>query len=120
VGNWISFSILWMLTGNPVAAGIILLAAYAITDWYTFGFLRGIARLAANWQRGRSLQDLLLQNPHDRKARADLGETLLEQRRFARAIEVVKPVTATPRSTVSDGIRKLTGSWRGERAGAVR
>ena len=44
MNSWINFSILWMLTGSPVAAAVILLAAYAIADWYTFGFLRGVAR----------------------------------------------------------------------------
>jgi tetratricopeptide (TPR) repeat protein len=92
MSNWINFSILWMLTGSPVSAALILLAAYAIMDWYTFGFLRGVARAVANFRRGRRLRLLLLHNPHDRKARADLGEILLSQRRYARAIEVVKPI----------------------------
>jgi len=92
MNNWISFSILWMLTGSPVAAAVVLLAAYAIADWYTFGFLRGVARAVAGFQRGRRLRLVLLHNPHDRKARADLGEILLSQRRFERAIEVVKPL----------------------------
>jgi tetratricopeptide (TPR) repeat protein len=92
MSNWINFSILWMLTGSPVAAAAILLAAYAIADWYTFGFLRGVARALGAFRRGRRLRVALLHNPHDRKARADLGEILLSQRRFARAIEVVKPL----------------------------
>ena len=92
MNSWINFSILWMITGSPLAAAVILLAAYAITDWYTFGFLRGVAQAVAAFQRGRRLRLVLLQNPHDRKARADLGEILLSQRRYARAIEVVKPL----------------------------
>src|SRR4051812_43777562 len=92
MSSWINFSILWMLTGSPVAAAVVLLAAYAIADWYTFGFLRGVARTVAGFQRGRRLRLVLLHNPHDRKARADLGEILVSQRRFERAIEVVKPL----------------------------
>jgi tetratricopeptide (TPR) repeat protein len=92
MGNWVNFSILWMLTGSPVAAAAILLAAYAIADWYTFGFLRGVAHAVADFQRGRRLRLVLLHNPHDRKARADLGQILISQRRHARAIEVVKPL----------------------------
>jgi tetratricopeptide (TPR) repeat protein len=38
------------------------------------------------------LRLVLLHNPHDRMARADLGEILVSQRRYARAIEVVKPL----------------------------
>lgn len=92
MSNWISFSILWMLTGSPVAAALILLAAYAVADWYAFGFLRGLARAVAGFQRGRRLRAVLLHNPHDRKARADLGDILLSQGRHAAAIEVVKPL----------------------------
>jgi tetratricopeptide (TPR) repeat protein len=92
MGNWVNFSILWMLTGSPVAAAAILLAAYAIADWYTFGFLRGVAHAVADFHRGRRLRLVLLHNPHDRKARADLGQILISQRRHARAIEVVKPL----------------------------
>src|SRR2546422_8670594 len=94
MNGWIHFSILWMLTGSPVAAAIILLAAYAVADWYTFGFLRGVAQAVAAFQRGRKLRLVLLHNPHDRKARADLGEILGSQRRDARALEVVKPPAA--------------------------
>src|SRR5437667_11519990 len=79
MNGWIHFSILWMLTGSPVAAAIILLAAYAVADWYTFGFLRGVAQAVAAFQRGRKLRLVLLHNPHDRKARADLGEILISQ-----------------------------------------
>jgi tetratricopeptide (TPR) repeat protein len=92
MNSWISFSILWMLTGSPVSAAVLLLAAYAVADWYTFGFLRGVAQAIAAFQRGRRLRLVLLHNPHDRKARADLGEILVSQGRFARAIEVVKPL----------------------------
>jgi hypothetical protein len=86
------FSLLWMLTGSPVSAGLILLAFYAVTDWYTFGFLRGVARAVNDWSRGRKLEHLLLVNPHDRRARADLGEILVSQRRWAKVLEVVTPV----------------------------
>jgi tetratricopeptide (TPR) repeat protein len=92
MNSWINFSILWMLTGSPVAAAAILLAAYAITDWYTFGFLRGVAQALGAFRRGRRLRLVLLHNPHDRKARADLGEILVSQRRYLRAIEVIRPL----------------------------
>jgi len=44
----------------------------------------------ANFHRGRRLRLVLLHNPHDRKARADLGEILISQRRYRRAIQIVK------------------------------
>ena len=92
MSNWINFSILWMLTGSPVAAAVILLLAYAIADWYAFGFLRGVAHAVADFHCGRRPRLVLLHNPHDRKARADLGDVLVSQRRYRRAIAIVKPL----------------------------
>ena len=92
MSQWWSFYLVWMITGSPVAAMIVLLAAYAIADWQTVGFVRKIALAVADWQRGRRLRIVLLNNPHDRKARADLGDILVAQRRWARVIEVVKPL----------------------------
>lgn len=90
--SWIGFSLLWMLTGSPVLAGLLVLGLWAVADWYTFGFARRIWRAVMRLRRGRRLEHLLLQNPHDRKARAELGEILVEQRRHRRAIEVLRPV----------------------------
>jgi hypothetical protein len=41
-------------TGSPVAAGIVLLAAYVVADWYAFGSLRWIARLVQAMPRSHS------------------------------------------------------------------
>ena len=85
------FSLLWWITGNPLAAAVLLLLGYAVADWYTFGFLRGVARTVRNLQRAPRLGRQIAVNPHDRRARIELGEILIEQGRFARAIEVLRP-----------------------------
>jgi tetratricopeptide (TPR) repeat protein len=85
------FSILWWITGNPVAAALLLLFAYAVADWYTFGFLRGFAHVLRNLRRAPRLRRQIAVNPHDRRARVELGEILVEQGRFAAAIEVLRP-----------------------------
>ena len=85
------FSILWWLTGNPLAAAILLLLGYAVADWYTFGFLRGLGHALRNLRRAPPLARQIAVNPHDRRARVELGEILVEQGRFARAIEVLRP-----------------------------
>jgi tetratricopeptide (TPR) repeat protein len=89
--GWMQFSILWWLTGNPLAAAVLLLIGYAVADWYTFGFLRGLAHALRNLRRAPRLARQLAVNPHDRRARVELGEILVEQGRFARAIEVLRP-----------------------------
>lgn len=92
MSSWIGFSVLWMLTGSPVRAGLVLLAAWLITDWYTFGFLRGVGEAVANLGRGRRLGRVLAVNPHDRTSRAQLGEILVGQRRFQAALETLTPL----------------------------
>jgi tetratricopeptide (TPR) repeat protein len=97
VGGWLKFMILWAITGNPVVAALIVIVFWGVADWYTFGFLRGGMRVVRNIQRVSRLSQLIEINPHDRKARADLGEALIALRRFERAIVVLKPaVDADP------------------------
>jgi tetratricopeptide (TPR) repeat protein len=91
MSGWAQFSILWWITGNPLVAAAIVLLGYAIADWYTFGFLRGVARAVRNLRRAPGLSREIAVNPHDRRARAQLGEILVEQGRYARAIEVLGP-----------------------------
>jgi tetratricopeptide (TPR) repeat protein len=91
MAGWMQFSLLWWLTGNPLAAAVLLLLGYAVADWYSFGFLRGLARALRNLRRAPRLAREIAVNPHDRRARVELGEILVEQGRFARAIEVLRP-----------------------------
>jgi tetratricopeptide (TPR) repeat protein len=91
MAGWMQFSLLWWITGNPLAAAILLLLGYAVADWYSFGFLRGVAHAVRNLRRAPRLARQLAVNPHDRRARVELGEILVEQGRFARAIEVLRP-----------------------------
>ena len=85
------FSLLWWITGNPLVAAGLLLLGYAVADWYSFGLLRGLARALRNLRRAPRLARQIAVNPHDRRARLELGEILVEQGRFARAIEVLRP-----------------------------
>ncbi|HYR19836.1 MAG TPA: tetratricopeptide repeat protein [Myxococcales bacterium] len=91
MAGWMQFSLLWWITGNPLAAAVLLLLGYAVADWYTFGFLRGLARALRNLRRAPHLARQIAVNPHDRRARVELGEILVEQGRFARAIDVLRP-----------------------------
>jgi tetratricopeptide (TPR) repeat protein len=91
MAGWMQFSILWWLTGNPLAAAALLLLGYAVADWYTLGFLRGLGHVLRNLRRAPRLARQIAVNPHDRRARVELGEILVEQGRFGRAIEVLRP-----------------------------
>ncbi|MBI5542822.1 MAG: tetratricopeptide repeat protein [Deltaproteobacteria bacterium] len=94
MGSFLKFSLLWFITGSPVAALVILLLLWAVADWYSIGFLRRGYRALQNLRLGSRLATEITVNPANRKARADLGDILISQRRFDRAIEVLKPVLA--------------------------
>jgi tetratricopeptide (TPR) repeat protein len=91
MSGWAQFSILWWITGNPLAAAVLVLFGYAVADWYTFGFLRGVAHAVRNLRRAPRLARQIKVNPHDRRARAELGEILVEHGRWQRAVEVLRP-----------------------------
>src|SRR2546429_9959818 len=91
MAGWMQFSILWWLTGNPLAAAILLLLGYAVADWYTFGFLRGLGHALRNLRRAPRLARQIAVNPHDRRAGGEVGGDLPGQGRFGRGIEGVRP-----------------------------
>jgi tetratricopeptide (TPR) repeat protein len=91
MAKYLYFSLLWALTGSPLTALLVLVAVWVVTDCLTFGFFRRGLRFVARARRGIALERLLAVNPHDRRARAEYGEILIEQRRAGRAIEVLKP-----------------------------
>lgn len=79
------------LTGSPLAALGVLLLVWWLSDRATYRLLpdplRAVTRLRRRW----ALEGTLRVNPHDRRARFELAELLLEARRPARAAEVLRP-----------------------------
>ncbi len=87
--------LLWILLasllGNPLlAAGVLLIGWWAL-DRFTFRFLPNPFAWVRRWMRAAELRRALSINPHDRKARYDLGELLVERRRYAEAVELLRP-----------------------------
>lgn len=72
---WISASI---ILGNPLLAAIIVVALYWTLDRYTLGLLPDPLRLFSRWRRLSGCNRRLRVNSHDRKARLDKAEVLLE------------------------------------------
>lgn len=100
--NFLVFWIAYLLTGNPLAGALVVLALWAFADFQTTGFVRRAVRAVRDWSRGSRLARAIDLNPHDRKARVDLGEILVRQRRFERAAEVLKPaVEADPEDSAA-------------------
>jgi tetratricopeptide (TPR) repeat protein len=90
-GTWILWYLLSAATGSPVAALLLLLAIGWVGDRFTFRVLPDPVRMAARWRRRGQLRRTLLANPHDRRARFELAELLLDGRRPGEAAATLRP-----------------------------
>lgn len=87
--------LLWGLlawaTGSPLAALLLLLLLWWAADRFTFRILPDPLRALGRWRRRRALWRAIAVNPGDRRSRFELAQLLLETRRPARALEVLRP-----------------------------
>jgi tetratricopeptide (TPR) repeat protein len=89
--QWLLWIVLSWLTGSPVLAAVALLVAWWLGDRFTFRLLPDPLRFAGRWRRMAQLRSTLQVNPHDRRARFELAERLLETGRPREAAEVLRP-----------------------------
>lgn len=82
--------ILSRLTGNPLLSAVILIVVYWVMDRFTLGLLPDPFRLFRRWARMSALRRALGHNPNDRRARHEWAMLLVEQRRYAAAVELLK------------------------------
>jgi tetratricopeptide (TPR) repeat protein len=83
--------ILSALTGSPVGAIVILFVFWYGLDRFTFQLLPNPLRWINRWRRQSQLRNTIAINPNDRRARLELSDLLVGQRRFAPAVELLKP-----------------------------
>lgn len=85
----------WMLlsrlTGSPLLSGLALLVLWFGLDRFTLQLLPSPVRAWMRWRRAAYLERLLGINPHDRRARYELADLRVGWRRYAAAVEVLKP-----------------------------
>ncbi len=89
--SWLLFILLSALTGNPVVAVLLVFAFIFVADRYTVGVLPSPFRALKRWQRASHLERVLQSNPHDRRARYELADLWVGRRKYAAAVEVLKP-----------------------------
>jgi tetratricopeptide (TPR) repeat protein len=85
------WALLSAVTGRPVASLAALAVFWWAADRFTFRVLPDPLRAFERARRRGRLQRSLLQNPSDRRARFELAQLLLEARRPAAALEVLRP-----------------------------
>lgn len=91
MSQWMLFVLLSWMTGNPLLALGILLLAWWLGDRATFRVLPDPLRAFGRRSRMASLSRTLAANPHDRRARLELANLLLEARRPGRAAALLRP-----------------------------
>jgi tetratricopeptide (TPR) repeat protein len=83
--------ILTSITGSPIGSLVILAVIWWTLDRYTFQVLPDPLKGFLRWQRGSWLRRTIAHNPNDRRARFELADILVQQRRHAAAVEVLRP-----------------------------
>jgi len=91
MSQWMQWMLLSWITGSPLGALAILAVFWWLGDRATFRVLPDPFRLFRRWQRTARLRRDLSANPHDRRARLELAQLLLELRRPREAAEVLRP-----------------------------
>lgn len=89
--TWFLWMLLSMVTGSPLLSLLLVVAVLWAVQHYTLGVLPSPLRWVRRWQRGSELERTLQVNPHDRRSRYELADMRVGQKRYAAAVEVLKP-----------------------------
>jgi tetratricopeptide (TPR) repeat protein len=91
VNQFFLFLLLSWLLRSPLLALLVLLALWWLGDRATFRLVPDPFRWLSRWRRRGQLRALLAVNLHDRRARFELSELLLQGGRPAEAVEALRP-----------------------------
>ncbi len=86
--------LLTSITGSPILSLIALSAFWWAADRFTFRLLPSPLRWGRRLGRAGALRRTLMVNPHDRRARLELAEILLELGRPGQVVEILRPSVA--------------------------
>jgi tetratricopeptide (TPR) repeat protein len=108
MSRFLLFALLAWITGNPLLAVLVLIALSLPGWWASSRWAFRLSRKLRVWGEAGRLRRALAINPHDAKARVDLGAILVRQGRFRQAraeLEQVLPrVDDLPEANYSLGL----------------
>jgi tetratricopeptide (TPR) repeat protein len=90
MSSWLIWSLLSIVTGNPLLAAGLVLVLWFFGDQATFRLLPDMGGWFARRGRADRLRRTLEMNPHDRRSRLALAEFLLETGRPAGALPLLR------------------------------
>jgi tetratricopeptide (TPR) repeat protein len=85
MGRFFLFALLTWITGNPLLAVLVIIALSLPGWWAGSRWAFRLSRRVRSWGEAGRLRRSLAVNPHDAKARTDLGAILTRQGRFREA-----------------------------------
>lgn len=83
------FSLLWMLTGNPIVAIVVILVIYYFIDRRYVGLLPNVATPFRRMSRASNLRRILSMNPYDMSAKYELARLYMERKQFTHALRLL-------------------------------
>jgi|CXWL01.1.fsa_nt_gi tetratricopeptide (TPR) repeat protein len=83
--------VLSAITGRPILSLVLIVAFWFAVDRFTLGVLPDPLKFITRWRRQWHWERILKVNPHDRQARYQLSETLLDRKQYAQAMHTLKP-----------------------------
>jgi tetratricopeptide (TPR) repeat protein len=91
LSTWLLWSLISIVTGNPLLAAGVVLVLWFLGDRATFRLLPDFGRWFGRRERVAKLRPTLDVNPHDRRARFALAELLLERGAAREAAALLRP-----------------------------
>ncbi len=91
MSGWLQWILLTAVTGSPIGSAVALLVFWFVVDRFTLGVLPDPLRWLSRRRRAWALERLLRVNPHDRRARLELGELYVARNLGRRAVDVLRP-----------------------------
>ncbi|WP_244238209.1 hypothetical protein [Corallococcus terminator] len=89
--KWLLWMGLTLLTGSPLMSLALLAVLLFAADRFTLQVIPSPVRALKKWQRAGELAGTILTNTHDRRARAELADIRLGQKRYAEAVDLLRP-----------------------------
>jgi len=91
LSTWLLWSLISIVTGNPLLAAGVVLVLWILGDRATFRLLPDFGRWFKRRDRMGRLRQALDVNPHDRRSRFQLAELLLERGEPREAAALLRP-----------------------------
>ncbi|MBU8899071.1 hypothetical protein KRR26_26005 [Corallococcus sp. M34] len=89
--SWMLWMFFSLLTGRPLLSLVLVVVTLWSMDRFTLQVLPSPLRSFKRWQRAGELAGAILTNPHDRRSRAELADIRVGQKRYAEAVDILKP-----------------------------